>query len=46
MMRFNTAEQLVEVYNGVIWTSVAGVSSGITLAEAEELGIVSALLFG
>jgi hypothetical protein len=46
MMRFNTAEQLVEVYNGVIWTSVAGTSSGITLAEAEELGIVSALLFG
>jgi hypothetical protein len=46
MMRFNTADQLVEVYNGIIWTSVAGVSSGITLAEAEELGIVSALLFG
>ncbi len=46
MMRFNTAEQLVEVYNGTIWTSVAGTSGGITIAEAEELGIVSALLFG
>lgn len=46
MMRFNTADQLVEVYNGVTWTSVAGTSGGITLAEAEELGVVSALLFG
>lgn len=46
MMRFNTAEQLVEVYNGVTWTSVAGTSGGITLSDAEDLGIVSALLFG
>jgi hypothetical protein len=46
MMRFNTADQLVEVYNGVTWTSVAGTSGGITLSEAEDLGIVSALLFG
>ena len=46
MMRFNTAEQLVEVYNGITWTSVAGTSGGITLSEAEDLGIVSALLFG
>jgi hypothetical protein len=46
MMRFNTADQLVEVYNGITWTSVAGTSGGITISEAEDLGIVSALLFG
>lgn len=46
MMRFNTADQQVEVYNGITWTSVAGTSGGVTLSEAQDLGIVSALLFG
>jgi len=46
MMRFNTVLQLVEIYNGVTWTSVAGSSGGITAAEATDLGIVTALLFG
>jgi hypothetical protein len=46
MMRFNTDLQLVEVYNGVTWTSVAGSSSGVTTSEATDLGIASALIFG
>lgn len=46
MIRFNTAEQLVEVYNGVVWTSVAGTSGGVTAAEAQDLGILSAIIFG
>ena len=46
MMRFNTDEQLVEVFNGVTWTSVAGSSGGVTTAEATDLGITSALIFG
>ena len=46
MMRFNTDGQLVEVFNGVNWTSVAGSSGGVTTAEATELGITSALIFG
>ena len=46
MMRFNTDGQLVEVYNGVSWSSVAGASGGVTTAEATELGIASALIFG
>jgi len=46
MMRFNTDGQLVEVYNGTSWSSVAGASGGVTTAEATELGIASALIFG
>jgi hypothetical protein len=46
MMRFNTDDQLVEVYNGVTWTSVAGASGGVTALEATEIGITSALIFG
>ncbi len=46
MIRFNTVLDLVEVYNGVTWTSVAGTSGGVTAAEATDIGIVTALLFG
>ena len=46
MMRFNTDSILVEVYNGVTWTSVAGSSGGVTTLEANELGIAAALIFG
>ena len=46
MTRFNTSEQLVEVFNGVSWTSVAGQSGGVTTVEATELGITAALIFG
>lgn len=46
MIRFNTVLGLVEVYNGVTWTSVAGQSGGVTSAEATDIGIVTALLFG
>jgi hypothetical protein len=46
MVRFNTVLGLVEVYNGVTWTSVAGQSGGVTSAEATDIGIVTALLFG
>jgi hypothetical protein len=46
MMRFNTDYNYVEVYNGVTWTSVAGASGGITSAEATELGILSAIIYG
>ena len=46
MMRFNTDAQLVEVYNGVTWGSVAGASGGVTTLEASDIGISSALIFG
>lgn len=46
MTRFNTTGQLVEVYDGVSWTSVAGASGGVTTLEATSLGIESTLIFG
>lgn len=46
MTRFNTDGQLVEVYNGVTWGSVAGASGGVTSVEANELGIAAALILG
>jgi len=46
MMRFNTDEKLVEVFNGVSWTSVAGNSGGVTTVEATDLGVTAALIFG
>ena len=46
MVRFNTFYGYVEVYNGTSWVNSAGATSGVTLAQAQDIGIVSALLFG
>lgn len=46
MTRFNTDQQLVEVYNGTSWTSVAGTSAGVTATTATDISITNALLFG
>lgn len=46
MIRFNTYENLVEVFNGVTWSSVAGASGGVTSLEATDLGIAAALILG
>ena len=47
MMRYNTTDQRVEVYDGVTWVSAAGSSgTGITYSEAEGLAITTALIFG
>lgn len=46
MVRFNTYYSYVEVYDGVSWVNAAGTSSGINLSQAQDIGIVSALLFG
>ena len=45
MIRFNTDQQYVEVYNGTAWTSIAGASSGISQTQASDiaLGIVISL---
>lgn len=46
MMRFNTELGLVEVWTGLVWTSVAGISSGITASEATDIGIQMVLTLG
>ena len=46
MVRFNTDFQYVEVYNGTGWESVAGLAAGVTTSEANDIGILSGLIFG
>jgi cytoskeletal protein CcmA (bactofilin family) len=46
MIRFNTADSRVELYDGTSWVSVAGASGGISFAQAEEIAIEKVLIFG
>jgi hypothetical protein len=46
MVRFNTFYAIMEVWDGTTWVNVAGATSGISITQATEIGIVSALLFG
>ena len=46
MIRFNTEFQLVEVFNGVAWTSIAGTSGGVTFSDASDIGVAAALMLG
>jgi len=46
MMRFNTELQLVEIFDGTFWGSVAGSSSGVTGATAQDIGVQTALALG
>jgi trimeric autotransporter adhesin len=46
MLRFNTQQQYVEVYNGSAWGSVAGSSSGVTTSTANSIGAGLALALG
>jgi hypothetical protein len=45
MVRYNTDQGYVEVYNGTAWSSIAGASSGISTTQASDiaLGIVISL---
>ena len=46
MMRYNIDLELVEIYDGTLWISVAGAASGITATTAQEIAALSALIFG
>ena len=46
MIRFNTQQELVEVYNGSSWTGVSGVGGGINFNEATNIAIEYVLTFG
>ena len=46
MIRYSTEQGLVEVYNGIIWTSVAGTGGGITFNDATQIAIEYVLTFG
>jgi hypothetical protein len=46
MIRFNTDDSRVELYDGTTWVSVAGASGGISFAQAEDIAIEKVLIFG
>jgi hypothetical protein len=48
MIRFNSdpATLAVEIFNGSSWTGVAGIQSGITLAQATDISVQWALTLG
>jgi hypothetical protein len=46
MIRFNTIQQAVEVYNGATWASVGGSLGGISTTQATDISIETVLTFG
>ncbi len=46
MVRFNTQQAYLEIYDGTTWVSVAGTSGSISYSAAEELAIEYVILLG
>ena len=46
MIRFNTADLRVEVFDGAIWTSVAGLSGAVSAIDATNIAIENVLFMG
>lgn len=47
MMRYNTTDSRVEIWDGALWVGAGqGAGGGVTSAEAQDIGIVSAIIFG
>ena len=46
MIRFNTDDSRVELFDGTNWVSVAGASGGISFQDAEDIAIEKVLIFG
>ena len=46
LIRYNTDDERVELYDGSQWLSVAGSAGGITFAEAKDFSIEAALIVG
>ena len=46
MMRYNTDQQFVEIYDGVSWVSVSGATGSINVNQAENLAIEYVLTLG
>ena len=46
MIRYNNELNLVEMWTGVAWVSVAGSAAGVTANVASDIGIATTLIFG
>ena len=46
MMRFNTDDVRVEIYDGNTWVAISGLTGGINLSTAQDNAIGMALIAG
>jgi hypothetical protein len=46
MVRFDTTEERLEVFNGTTWISVAGSQAGLTVGDVEDLALQYAIALG
>jgi hypothetical protein len=46
MIRFNTVDNVTEMYDGTQWVGIAGTASGITQSTADSTAATMALIFG
>lgn len=46
MMRYNTNDQRVEIFDGSIWTGIGGAGSGINRSDAEKIAFDTITLLG
>ena len=46
MMRYNNEVKYVEVFNGTVWSNIAGSTSGVTTSTAQDIGVETALAIG
>ena len=46
MMRWNTTDGRLEIYDGTQWDSVAGSSGAVSAQDAEEIAIKMAVTIG
>jgi len=46
MVRFNTDQEAVEVFNGATWGSIVGNAGGINSSQASDISIATVLTFG
>ena len=46
MIRYNTADQRVELYDGIQWGSIAGSSGAVSIIDATEIAVEYALALG
>ena len=45
-IRYNTDDNRVEIYSGTEWTQLGGTGSGLNYAEATDIAVTMALIFG
>lgn len=46
MIRYNSSDGRVEIYNGTTWTSIAGTAGGISTIDAENIAIEYVIVLG